>query len=336
MLAQKDKKTIITLLENSKKPFFFFHDDPDGLGAYLLLYKHIGRGKGHIIKNVPRITTEYLRKIEEYGPDLIIVLDIASIEQAFIDQAGLPLLWIDHHDVQTNKNVHYFNPKKEKTSTTEICYDVIKKNLWLATLGAVSDWTVPEFIHEFKKQYPDLLPKKITPEEMLFNSKLGKLIRIISFNLKGQTKDIFQAIRILSKIESPYEILNQESPKGRYLYKRYALVNKKHEEIKKRVIKKVTNDKFIVFTYSASKLSMTKDVANELAYLYPNKIIILGRIKSGEVRCSLRGSKYDIANMLEKALQDVQGHGGGHKHACGAGIKEGDFAKFVKNMRKQV
>ncbi|MBI4141280.1 DHH family phosphoesterase, partial [Candidatus Woesearchaeota archaeon] len=90
-----------------------------------------------------------------------------------------------------------------------------------------------------------------------------------------------------------------------------------------------------VFTYSDDELSLTKDVANELLYRFPDKIIILGRERSGEVRCSLRSAKHNVQKMLENALVGVQGYGGGHEHACGASIKKEDFEQFVNNIRKE-
>ena len=39
---------------------------------------------------------------------------------------------------------------------------------------------------------------------------------------------------------------------------------------------------------------------------------------------------------MEKALQGVQGYGGGHLHACGANIKVEDFDRFVDNIKKLI
>jgi single-stranded DNA-specific DHH superfamily exonuclease len=92
-----------------------------------------------------------------------------------------------------------------------------------------------------------------------------------------------------------------------------------------------------VHTYSHDELSLTKDLANELLYKFKDKVIVLGRIKSGEVRCSLRApADIQIDKALEKALIGIQGYGGGHEQACGAGIKQEDFEKFIENLKREL
>ena len=54
---------------------------------------------------------------------------------------------------------------------------------------------------------------------------------------------------------------------------------------------------------------------------------------------SLRtGSEGPILNqgVLEKALDGIEGFGGGHEHACGASVPIEDFDKFIKQLRKAI
>jgi hypothetical protein len=44
---------------------------------------------------------------------------------------------------------------------SDIVYRVFKENLWMAMVGAVSDWTPPEFSSGFCREYPDLLDPSI-------------------------------------------------------------------------------------------------------------------------------------------------------------------------------
>ena len=90
MLNQKQIKQIREELETCKRPLFFFHDDADGLCSFLLLYRFIKEGKGIIIKTTPRVDEKFLRKVEEYGPDKIFIVDIAIVDQYFLDHK---LLW---------------------------------------------------------------------------------------------------------------------------------------------------------------------------------------------------------------------------------------------------
>ena len=91
-------------------------------------------------------------------------------------------------------------------------------------------------------------------------------------------------MKILTRIETPYEILNQETPKGKFVYKKYEKINITYEELKERVLKQESKGKILVFTYTEDKLSLTKDLSNELLYMFPNNIIILSIFALGEPR----------------------------------------------------
>ena len=66
MLTEKDYKKIREELKNCQKPILFFHDDPDGLASFLLLYRYIKEGKGVVVKTYPRIDNKFVNKVEEY------------------------------------------------------------------------------------------------------------------------------------------------------------------------------------------------------------------------------------------------------------------------------
>jgi hypothetical protein len=76
MLSPKEVTQLKDALENCKHPIFFFHDDPDGLASFLLLYRKIKEGKGYCVKAFPHIKADSAAKIEEYGADAVFVLDI--------------------------------------------------------------------------------------------------------------------------------------------------------------------------------------------------------------------------------------------------------------------
>ena len=97
MLTDKQIKEIRDELRHCKKPIFFFHDDPDGLCSFLLFYRFLGEGKGVVIKTKPNIGEMFVRKVDEYGADKVFVLDIAMVEQGFIDRVRVPVIWVDHH-----------------------------------------------------------------------------------------------------------------------------------------------------------------------------------------------------------------------------------------------
>ncbi len=337
MLTEKEAQEIKKEIDECQKPIYFYHDDPDGLASYLMLYRYKKEGKGIITKASPRITTQYLRHVTEHEADKIFVLDVALIDQEFIDLAKTKIIWIDHHEFQERDNVKYYNPQKRKVNipTPALIYQALKTDLWLAVIGCIGDWHIPEIAKQFRQQYPELLPETITtPEKALFETKAGQIAKIMSFNLKGNSKEVQQSIKAFTEIKDPYEIIEQKTEQGKYIYERYSKINKFYQEIINKA-KKTKEKDLILFIYQEDKISLTRDLSNEMMYLFPDKTIIIGREKNDEVKCSIR-SKKKIDDVLTKSLQGIQGYGGGHENACGAVIKKEDFTRFIQNFKEQI
>jgi len=85
MLTKKQVKEIRGHLERAQNPLFFFDNDPDGLCSYLLLRRFIGRGKAVPVKLNP-LSVEYFRRVREFSPDYIFVLDVPEITSEFLDE----------------------------------------------------------------------------------------------------------------------------------------------------------------------------------------------------------------------------------------------------------
>ncbi len=337
-IAKKIKKELLSC----KRPLFFFHDDQDGLASFLLLYRFIREGKGVIVKSRPLIDMKFLRKVQEYEPDKIFVLDIASMDQDFIDAAKVPIVWVDHHDLVNRDKVKYFNPKQVKkgdtTPVTYLCYKAVEQDDWIAMVGCIGDWFLPDFFKKFSSENPDLLPKGVTDaEDALFDTDLGRLSRMLGFVLKGKTSDAMKCVKILTRISDPREILEQSTPAGKFIYKRFEKVNQKYEKLLGEALtQSKKTDKMIVFAYKEAQISFTGVLANELLHRYPNKLVYVAREKEGEMRGSLRSKNIDLTKLIPKALEGVEGYGGGHPNTCGATVKAGDFTKFVENLKKEV
>jgi len=341
MLSDKEIKQIKEELDNCKNPLFFFHDDPDGLCSFLLFYRYIKEGHGIVFKAKPGLGVKFLPKTEEYMPDKIFILDIPIVDQEFIDKVKVPIIWVDHHGPYERSNVRYFNPRvKDRgdgTPVTRICYEVVKQDLWIATVGCIGDWVIPDFFYEFKKKYGSLVEKDLKdPGKIYFETSLGKLVRVFSYILKGKTSEVIKCFKVLTRIEGPEEILEQSSAKGKFIYKRFEKIDKEYEELLRDAIKHVGKDKLLVYVYEENKMSFSGDLSNELIYRYPDKIVIVGREKSGEVRLSLRSMKKVLPPVIEKALIGVEGYGGGHEYACGANVKKEDFDRFISGIREQI
>jgi single-stranded DNA-specific DHH superfamily exonuclease len=342
-LTEKEIGRIRDELKNCKRPIFFFHDDADGLCSFLLLYRHIREGKGIVVKSKPSVDKVLANKVFDYEADKVFILDLAVMRQEFIDAVKRPVIWIDHHAPTDLNNVLYFNPRVHKSDiiypVTNICYDVVKENLWIAMVGCVGDWYLPEFKDEFCEKYPDLLDKDIdTPPKALFESEIGTLAKIFNFVLKGPSKNVNNCMKVLTRINSPYEILKQETPQGKFIYRKYESINKDYEKMVKEAEKEAKKkDDFIIYTYTEDRMSFTGELSNELLYKYPHKsIIIIAREKAGEMRMSLRTKDVLLPPILEKALAGLEGYGGGHEHACGACVKKEQFREFIENLRREI
>ncbi len=343
MLSTEQINQVREHLDNCKNPLFFFDDDPDGLCSFLQLYRYKKEGKGVIVKTTPKLGTIFVKKVQEYAPDKIFILDVAVVEQDFLDEMGVPVVWIDHHGPFKRDNVKYFNPRvsspEDNQPTSYMCYQVVGQDIWIAALGCIADWFVPPFIKEFKKEFPDLIDKPYKGAgDIIYNTKLGHLIRIFSFVLKGKTNDVMKCIKVLTRIESPYEILNQESSQGKFIYKRYEQANKMYEPLLKDVMKAAekTNGKLVIFTYKDDRSSFTSDLSNEAIYRHHDKVVLIAREKNDEMKCSLRSTKIILPPVIEKALIGLEGFGGGHEHACGLNIKTADFDEFVRRLREMI
>lgn len=344
-LSSKQFRQIRENLDGCNKPLFLFDDDQDGLCSFLLLYRHKNAGKGIIVKSTPKIGDLFLRKVEEYGPDKIFVLDIAEVDDAFLNSVKVPIVWVDHHGSinREGKNVKYFNPRvsdaEDNLPTSYLCYQAVKQDLWIATLGSVADWYIPPFIKDFRKEFPSLIEKPYkAPGDIIYDSRLGNLIRIFSFVLKGNTDEVNKCINVLTRIKSPFEILDKESAQGRYIYKRYDQINRNYEMLWRdfSFVAKKCHDKLIVFEYNEERMSFTSDLSNEAVYKYPGKAIIVARQKGDEMKCSVRSSGIILPPIIEKSLSGLDGYGGGHEHACGLNIKKMQFGEFIRRFRKEI
>ena len=341
MIREEELREIRELLEKSHRPVFIFDSDTDGLASFLLFYKRIGEGKAVIKSGGPSIEKNYVRKVRDYQPDQVFILDVPIVTPEFWDNISTPIMWLDHHPPipDVPKKIKYYNPRKEDPEdgrpTSYWAYQAVKENLWIAMTGIIGDYYLL-LKEEFSKKYPDLLPPTVNSiKEALYETRIGKLIRILNFNLKGKYKDILTSVKILTRINDPYEILEQKTPAGKRIYKKYERVNNYYEELKNKII--IGEERIIVFTYENEKYSITGDLATELITYHPDKIFVIGRIDKGIVRMSLRSNKdVNIARVLERVFKRVKGYGGGHSQACGASVPVEEFERFVKVLKEEI
>ncbi len=346
MLSKKQLLEIKKELDNCSNPVFLYDNDTDGICSFLLLYKY--KKAGHGYRHQKHVTDEIeLGNIKRMNPDKLFILDVPAmkITQEFADEIKIPVIHIEHHIIDNElKRVKTFNPtiknKKDDTPTSTLCYNVVKQNLWIAVAGTIADWHITKETKEFARQKPNLLDPKIKdPAKALFGTKIGLLAKIIDFILKGPSFEVRKCIHALMKINAPEEILEQKTKEGKEIYSYYKKINDEYESLYQRALKNVTKDKLLLFKYQASDTSFTGELSNELLYHYPNKIILIARRNNkendidAEIRCSIRSGVHEIRSKLIKALEGINGMGGGHANAVGATIRASDFDRFVEQFR---
>lgn len=340
MLTKNQIEEIRNYLKKAENPLFFFDDDPDGLCSYLLLKKYIDKGKGVVIKTKPVLDEGFYMKIEEYRPDYVFILDIPIVTQEFIDRINVPIIWLDHHQPLERKGVHYYNPMvkapKNNKPTTYWAHKISEEKFpWLATLGTISDWYYPKFAKKFSKEYPNLLPENITkPEQAIFDTKLGELIKIFIMILKNATSKIHRMANLIIKIDDPNELLDNETPRAKFINREISKHMKEYDNLLRKIrAQKPTSDKIFKVFLPPTKNSYTSIASNLMIYKYPKKIIIMIRQKDDKVIMSLRSATKKISEPLTKALEGLDGFGGGHDLACGAAVNKEQFDEFLERFK---
>jgi len=345
MLTKKQIKEIKEHLDKAQNPVFFFDNDQDGLCSFLLLQRYLGRGKGVSIRSFPELNKDYFRKVDELKADYIFILDKPIVSEEFFKEAekiNIPIVWIDHHilDKTIPSFVNYYNPLLNKSKSDEpvtaLCYQITNKkdDLWIAVAGCIFDKFVPKFYREFEKKYPDLSIKSKKPLDIYYKSQIGKITRIFGFGLKDRTTNVINMIRFLMKVKTPYEVL-QENSKNYTMHYRFKQVESTYQKLLGKAISiGEKQDKMLFFQYGGD-LSISGDLANELSYSFPDKVIVVVYIKGVKANISLRGKKSRA--LLLKAIKNFKDvSGGGHEEAVGGQIRIEDLEKFRENLEKQI
>ncbi len=328
MLTNKQLSEIREHLERSQSPVFLYDTDADGLASFLLLARWIGRGKGILARNPRESTENYLKKINELGADAVFVLDTPQITEEFVrsvESMNLPLIIIDHHNVPVIETEFYYNTfhtSGENEPVSYLCYQVTqqKKDLWIAVVGCVSDYFLPDFLEEFKKNNPDLIDCDYeNPFDIVYKSRLGKLIKIFNYGLKDTTTNVVKMSNFLLKAEFPSQVF-EENSKTKTFLKKYENVENTINKLVKKAEKEIQG-KLLFFTY-AGEMSLSQHLSNKLIYDHPNLIIVVGFRTGGRIKFSLRGF-IDVRSLTLEAFKDIPGAtGGGHEHATGAQMSE--------------
>jgi single-stranded DNA-specific DHH superfamily exonuclease len=347
MLTEKQISDIRDHLERAQNPIFYYDNDTDGLCSFVILRKFIDRGKGVAVRSFPDLNASYARKAQELNADYVFVLDKPVLSKEFveeIDKVGLPIVWIDHHDVKREdyekeaKNLFIYNParsdeKKGEVPTTYLAYQISgkKEDLWLGVVGCIADHYLPDFASEFGKKYPEFWGDVKKPFDAYFGTEIGKIAMSLNFGLKDSITNVVRLQNFLISCQGPGSVF-EEVPQNYAFRRKYHEVKKKYDVLVEKA-KVSIKSKSLFFVYSGD-LSISSDIANRLSYLYPKKYVVVAYKTGAVANLSLRGK--NVKQIFERALKDVEGQGGGHEDAVGARINLNDLEKFKEAFEDEL
>ena len=353
MLTEKQIEEIKEHLDRAQKPLFYYDNDADGLCAFLLLRRFIGRGYGVAIRSYPDLNEQYLRKAEQLKADYIFILDKPVISKEFIaevDSMQISVVWIDHHDMNASEvpeslsksnNFYLYNPalnrgkKKSCEPTSYIAYQVSgrKEDLWIALMGCIADHYMPDFSEEFGKRYPEFWGKGVKePFDVYYKTEIGRIARALNFGLKDSINHVVEMQNFLISCKGPSDVF-LEMELNKAFREKYAEVNKKYLLLLKEA-KESESGKIVHLIYSGD-LSISSDLSNELSYNYPDKYILVAYKKGTITNISMRGK--NVKKILKKILSKIENAtGGGHNDAVGARIRTEDLDKFSEIFEEEI
>jgi len=343
MLSEKQIEEIREHLENSRNPIFLFDNDPDGLCSFLLLQRFLGRGKGVAIKSLPGLDPSYFKRVEELKADYIFVLDKPLITPEFIElanKANIPLVHIDHHNVDKTPISFYYNTFHESGKNEPVsylCYKIAgrKEDMWISLIGCITDYYLPDFTEQFEKKNPEFIDAHYkTAFDILYKTSFGKIAMTISFGLRDTTTNVLSMMKMLMGAKNLQDV-SAENPKAKSFFKRFEEIDEKYQKILKKAEENVEGN-LIFFNYSGD-LSINQYLANELVYKYPKKIVVAVYKKGNIANLSLRWQEGDIRTATVNAIKDIEGAtGGGHEHATGARMPVDSVEKFKENLTREI
>jgi single-stranded DNA-specific DHH superfamily exonuclease len=344
MLTQKEIEEIKDHLEKAQNPLFYFDNDQDGLSSYLLFRRFIERGNGIPIKSSP-LGLESYRRVDEFKPDYIFILDQPTVSKEFFEklrETNLPVVWIDHHENNLSEIpewVNYFNPLYNETKSNEpvtaLAYQVTqrKKDLWIAVLGCIADKYFPPFYSDFLIEYPDLGLESNDAFDIFYGASIGKIARIVGSGLKDRTTLVMKMVRFLIKAKTPYEVL-EEKIENNFFHKRFNLIDAKLKKFFNKAKEEYNGKGFLFFKY-AGETSMSADIANRLSHEFEGIVVVVAFVKGVRVNLSIRGR-----GIREKVLELIKefpfATGGGHEDAVGAQIDIDQLEEFREKLEKLV
>ncbi|MEM4271474.1 MAG: DHHA1 domain-containing protein [Candidatus Pacearchaeota archaeon] len=351
MLNKKQINEIKEHLSRAQNPIFYYDNDADGLCSFLLLRRYLGRGYGVAIRSYPELNAQYATKAQQLKADYVFILDKPVVSKEFLDEIkllGLNVVWIDHHQIDKKEfekefskfdNLYFYNSATKKEGGEPVSYIAYKlterkEDLWIALMGCVADYYLPDFTDEFAERYSNfwIAKKKIIPFDAYFGSEIGRIAIALNFGLKDSVSHVVELQNFLISCKGPEDVF-LETEVNRKFREKYSEIKKKYEALLTDALKNAS-EKMIFFEYSGD-LSISADLANELWYKNQDKYIAVCYKKGAITNISMRGR--NVLRILKKILAKIENAtGGGHRDAVGARIRTENLGIFRELMEKEI
>ncbi len=327
------------LMHGKLKPIILFDDDPDGIISYVLFRRKALFAQPRLVRGTPILEKRLVQRIPS-DVDLTIILDKPGVEEDLARLLPEPVVWIDHHPPATQTLGVYVNPTHAMGlhATTSLLVHMLFPDTpaWLALVGSIADHAYPErLVERMKQDYPFLFEGwDGTLVSLKFDTPLARIIRLVSFSVKGDVRNAYAMLRALVSVQRPEDILVARSGMMGEVWEKYERMEKAYlEQLRDAYAHARDLGRVLAYTYTREGMSFTVDLANELA-ARTGKIIIVGRPYNGQVLFSIRSSREPIVSAVQQAALLAGGTGGGHTHACGARIPEDQAEFFIQTFAK--
>lgn len=340
------------LLENIENAVVLFHIDTDGVCSAKIVSEALNRMSKEVLgfyPTTPKLlhSNNFQESIEKNEPDLIIIVDVALNKNSAVYQNNKDkkFLILDHHSVNNipqGGNVHYFNPKLERSEeyvpASKVCYDKLKKVVdisdldWVAAVGVIGDSGAKmheKFIKKVIKKYDLSIGKD---EKFYFDSFLGVLSEMINSGkiIKGNDGAL-TALKLLQEAADPVEFYENSYQLREWNNKIQNYLEQCISDFKKS--KDEVEGLDLYFYTFKPEYTLGSVLSTIVSFEEPHKTVIIFSKKNGVTTINFRrqDKKYHMGVLASKSTEPFKhAGGGGHKPAAGGHIRTEDLNK-VKN-----
>jgi single-stranded DNA-specific DHH superfamily exonuclease len=311
-----------------------------------------------IFFDIPILREDFLTKVIENGGQKMVWVDHHP-----------------SNDIRTIKKYKIINlnplnyNKKDNRASSYLAYLVSgkkKENLKYVVLGTVADFfllnVIIDFYNEDKINFKLLINISDAKREELFNflksnkynspkskqerekwirylnyeTNLGLVKNFIDFIYKlEETEKVSKAFKIIEKL-SLADLIGEINSGKNWPFDENLKMKKKYNIFLKDAMK-LKDEELIIYEGEGST-PFTKTISEEMCYRFKKWKMIVACFKktdSDEYRCSLRGNGIEVNKLVDRALEGLNGYGGGHPFAAGATVKNKDFNQFKSNLKKE-